>query len=103
MITWQNKRKYWGASFYLSEKKTHFHDKLNADGFSQRGVYAGAEITVRIDVYKNWITTEPEFVSLHATYQGHDYQRNYGCLFSERGLRLICARFIRDIKNKKIG
>lgn len=102
MITYQSKHKYWGPSFILSERKPHFHDKLNKDGYSQKGVYAGSEITVRIDILNNWITSCPNLVTLNATYEGMNYQRNYNCSFSDRGIQLICARFIRDIKNKKI-
>ena len=102
MITYQAKRKYWYPAFYLSEQKPHYHDLLKQAGYSQRGYYAGAEITVRVDILKNWITTAPEIVTLNATYKGFDFQRSYGRMFSERGIALICARFIRDIKAKKI-
>lgn len=102
MMTWENKRKFWRPNLTMSEKKQHFHDKLNASGFSQNGFYQGKNICVAVRVMSNWLTTDPNLVILTAPYKGYEYQRNYGCLFSDHGLKMICAKFIKDIEKGKI-
>ena len=102
-VIWEDKHKYYGRpGFYLSVKKTHYHDRLQAEGYTQSGYYTGSEITVIISVFRNWISSEPETVMLNTTYKGFDYQRNYNIISTERGIQLRCAIFIKDILNKKI-
>ena len=101
-ITYQKKQRFYGPTFRISAKRTFFHDLLKTEGFEQTGAYQGPEITVRFCIYHNWITSEPKLVILDCAYKGYDYQRNYNILFSERGIKLICAKFIKDIKAGKI-
>lgn len=39
--------------------------------------------------------------TLFFTHDGKDYRRNYDKTFSEHGLKLICAKLIRDVLNEK--
>lgn len=102
MITHESKYRFWRTSLVMGEKKHFQHDKIKQEGYSQKGIYTGSEVTVTVDVLVNWITSQPNLVILNATHKGYNYQRNYGCTFSDHGLKLICARFVKDVLKGKI-
>jgi hypothetical protein len=105
-ITSQQIYKFFRPSFYLSQKKYWDRNPINGieKSYYQRGHYQSKEITVLFYIDVNPFAKNREFVyfNINANYKGKCYSRNFNQLYSERGIQLVCAKFIRDILQNKI-
>lgn len=79
-------------SYGNSLRITRRDGKWKYDGF-----YIGNHVTIDVDGYAQYGGTIQDHTILVANYNGHRYQRTYNDTFSDHGLKMICARFQKDV------
>ena len=100
MLIKQTKIRWQLASITL--QKPHMPDPKKPEQYFQEGIYKNGYGTVNLYI----CTQSPQYKDYYITtltffHGGSVYDRYYNCTFSERGLMLICARFIKDVVSGK--
>lgn len=85
------------------DKENHYND---GNGMYQWGCYSNGLGTVKIYVdtrtYLSSDPSKPQYVTtLDYYHDGYNYTRRYDCTFSDRGLMMISAKFIKDVLTNK--
>lgn len=78
---------------YLSYNRTNVEENNYTVG---NGYYTGRYLTVRI-YHHSGFRSIGTHTTLEAQHGSTEYVRTYNRVFNDRGLRLICSRFHRDI------
>lgn len=91
------KKMKWKYSSLVVDRKTGNHGQAFGDGFYRHN--SGLCCRFYFEAGHHNI---PTYTTLDVQWNGVCYMKNYKCLFSDRGLMLISASFIKEIIAGKI-